>query len=41
MVGWRLGRSPGLIGARIGADFQGLAFLLLDRFLGSQIVRVT
>jgi hypothetical protein len=39
LVGWRLGRRPGLIGAGIGVMVQGAALAILDVGLASQISR--
>ncbi|MEO7964301.1 MAG: hypothetical protein ABIT38_10395 [Gemmatimonadaceae bacterium] len=41
IVGWRLGRRLGLMGAGIGVVVQGAALLLLDLALTMQLVRVT
>lgn len=39
LVGWRLGRRGGLIGAGIGVIVQGMALGLLDLQLSASIVR--
>lgn len=39
VVGWRLGRRPGLLGAGIGVVVQGAALVLLDLVLAAQISR--
>jgi len=39
LVGWRLGRRGGLVGAGIGVIVQGLALALLDLQLSASIVR--
>ncbi len=39
VLGWRLGRRLGLVGAGIGVVVQGGALLLLDLILASQISR--
>lgn len=39
LVGWRLGRRGGLVGAGIGIVVQGLALALLDLQLSASIVR--
>jgi hypothetical protein len=39
IVGWRLGRRPGLVGAGIGVMVQGAALAILDVGLASQISR--
>ena len=41
VVGWRLSRSLGLVGAGIGVLVQGVALLVLDLALTAHIVRVT
>ncbi|MEO8333367.1 MAG: hypothetical protein ABI664_00240 [bacterium] len=38
-VGWRVGRSLGLVGAGVGVVVQGLALGLLDLILAAQISR--
>lgn len=37
VVGWRVGRRLGLVGAGIGVVVQGLALVLLDMVLATQI----
>jgi hypothetical protein len=39
IVGWRLGRRLGLVGAGIGVVVQGAALVLLDLILAAQISR--
>jgi hypothetical protein len=39
LVGWRIGRRLGLIGAGIGVVVQGCALVLLDLILAAQISR--
>ena len=39
LVGWRLGRRPGLMGAGLGVMVQGAALAVLDVGLASQISR--
>ena len=39
LIGWRLGRRGGLVGAGIGIIVQGLALALLDLQLSANIVR--
>ena len=39
IVGWRIGRRPGLVGAGIGVMVQGMALAVLDVGLASQISR--
>jgi hypothetical protein len=39
VIGWRLGRRLGLIGAGIGVIVQGAALVLLDLVLAAQISR--
>jgi hypothetical protein len=39
IVGWKLGRRLGVVGAGIGVLVQGAALLLLDLMLASQISR--
>lgn len=41
IVGWRLSRSLGLVGAGVGVIVQGSALLALDLVLTSHIVRAT
>jgi hypothetical protein len=39
VLGWRLGRRLGLVGAGLGVCVQGMALALLDLLLASQISR--
>jgi hypothetical protein len=39
IVGWNLGRRPGLVGAGVGVVVQGCALALLDLVLAAQISR--
>lgn len=39
VVGWKIGRRLGLVGAGIGVVVQGLALVLLDLALAAQITR--
>lgn len=39
LVGWRLGRRLGLVGAGIGLVVQGCALVVLDLILAAQISR--
>jgi len=39
LVGWRLARSLGLVGAGIGVGVQGAALIVLDLLLASSILR--
>jgi len=41
IVGWRLSRGLGLVGAGVGVMVQGSALLVLDLVLTSHIVRAT
>ena len=41
LLGWRLGRRLGLVGAGVGVIVQGAALLLLDLLLTNQLVRVS
>jgi len=39
IVGWRIARRPGLVGAGLGVVVQGVALAILDIGLASQITR--